>query len=60
MDVAADEAGVATIRVASIPIPKLNFKYLAATAFASPTAGKEKYMCAAVVMWCLVHGGVNL
>lgn len=41
VDVAADEAGVAKVRVASQLIPKLPFKNLASASSSSPTGGKE-------------------
>jgi hypothetical protein len=41
VDVAADEAGVAKIRVASGLIPKLPFRNLASSTAGSPTGGKE-------------------
>jgi len=41
VDVAAEQAGVAKIRVASNLIPKLPFKNLAAPSTGSPTGGKE-------------------
>lgn len=41
VDVAADESGVAKVRIASNLIPKLPYKNLASSSQTSPTGGKE-------------------